>query len=232
MRNTRLEIRLLAGAGGAEISGVDVAQDLDDGTVAEIRDALNEHCVVFFRDQELDVARHKAFARRFGEIFIHPNYVGMSDDPEILMVRREPGDTTYVGEDWHADNTMWPEPPMGAILYGIDVPPYGGDTMFANQYLAYDALSDGMKSMLGGLSAVHSDIRVAGPQAGKNKGRSTRHRDGADSRTTWRISSSRHSPRNGRSLPSTMAQRFENNSFSALLPKSSVAVRSMCCAMG
>ena len=69
---------------------------------------------------------------------------------------------------------------MGAILYGIDVPTYGGDTMFANQYLAYDALSDGMKSLLGGLSAVHSDIRVAGPQAGKNKGRSTRHRDSAD----------------------------------------------------
>jgi alpha-ketoglutarate-dependent taurine dioxygenase len=81
MCNTRLDIRLLSGAGGAEISGVDVAQDLDDGTVAEIREALNEHCVVFFRDQALDVQRHKAFARRFGEIFIHPNYVGMSDIP-------------------------------------------------------------------------------------------------------------------------------------------------------
>jgi len=113
MRNTRLDIGLLSGAGGAEISGVDVAEDLDDGTVAEIREALNEHCVVFFRDQALDVAQHKAFARRFGEIFIHPNYVGMSDDPEILMVRREPGDTTYVGEDWHADTTMWP---LGADL--------------------------------------------------------------------------------------------------------------------
>ena len=59
-------------------------------------------------DQALDAPQHKAFARRFGEIFIHPNYLGMSDDPEILMVRREPGDTTYVGEDWHADTTMWP----------------------------------------------------------------------------------------------------------------------------
>jgi alpha-ketoglutarate-dependent taurine dioxygenase len=73
MRNTRLDIRLLSGAGGAEISGVDVAQELDDGTVAEIRDALNEHCVVFLRGQELDVRQHKAFARRCGEIFIHPN---------------------------------------------------------------------------------------------------------------------------------------------------------------
>ena len=123
MRNSRLDIQLLSGAGGAEISGVDVSQDLDDGTVGEIRDALNEHCVVFFRDQELDVARHKAFARRFGEIFIHPNYRGTGDDPEIVMVRREPGDTGYVGEDWHADTTMVAEPPMGAILNGIDVPP-------------------------------------------------------------------------------------------------------------
>ena len=89
----------------------------------------------------------------------------MGDDPEIVMVRREPGDTGYVGEDWHADTTMWPEPPMGAILYGIDVPPYGGDTMFANQYLAYETLSDGMKKMLAGLRAIHTDIMVAGPQA-------------------------------------------------------------------
>jgi taurine dioxygenase len=175
---------LLSGAGGAEISGIDVSHDLDDGTVGEIRDALNEHCVVFFRDQELDVGRHKAFARRFGEIFIHPNYKGTGDDHEIVMVRREPGDTGYVGEDWHADTTMCAEPPMGAILYGIDVPPYGGDTMFSNQYLAYEALSDGMKKMLAGLRAVHSDIMVAGPQAGKNKGRSTKHRDGTDWRET------------------------------------------------
>ena len=188
MRNTRVEIRPLSGAGGAEISGVDVARELDDDIVGKIRDALNEHCVVFFRDQELDAARQKAFARRFGEIFIHPNYKGMDDDPEIVMVRREPGDTSYVGEDWHADTTMWPEPPMGAILYGVDVPPYGGDTMFANQYLAYDTLSGGMKKLLSGLRAVHSDILVAGPQAGKNEGRSTKHRDGAD----WRETRSSH----------------------------------------
>ena len=184
MRNSQLEIRPLSGAGGAEIFGVDVAQDLDDGTIGEIRDALNQHCVVFFRDQELDTARHKAFARRFGELFIHPNYATVGDDPEIVMVRREPGDTGYVGEDWHADTTMVAEPPMGAILYGIDVPPYSGDTMFANQYQAYEALSDGMKKMLAGLRAVHSDIMVAGPQANKNKGRSTKHRDDAGWRET------------------------------------------------
>jgi taurine dioxygenase len=177
MRNSQLEVRPISGAGGAEIFGVDVAQPLDDGTVGEIRDALNEHCVVFFRDQEIDVAQHKAFAKRFGPIFLHPNFVTVMEDPEVVMVRREPGDTSYVGEDWHTDTTMCAEPPMGAILYGIDVPPYGGDTMFANQYLAYDALSPTMKRLLEGLRAVHSDIGIAGPQASRNKLRSTKNRD-------------------------------------------------------
>jgi taurine dioxygenase len=189
MRNSRLDVRPLSGAGGAEIFGVDVAQDLDDATVGVIRDALNQHCVVFFRDQTLDVARHKAFARRFGPIFIHPNYGSLSDDPEIVMIRREPGDAGHIGEEWHIDTTMCAEPPMGAILYGIDVPPYGGDTLFANQYLAYEALSPAMKKMLEGLRAVHSDITEAGPvAAAKNRNRSTRHRDD----DTWRETRNLH----------------------------------------
>ena len=155
MQNMRAEISLLSGAGGAEISGIDVSRDLDASAVAEIRDALNEHCVVFFRDQDLDVERHKAFAHRFGEIFVHPLLKETSADPEVVMVRREPGDTSYFGESWHADTTLSAEPPMGTILYAVDVPPHGGDTLFANQYLAYEALSDGMKRMLAGLRAVH-----------------------------------------------------------------------------
>jgi taurine dioxygenase len=188
MRNSRLEVRPVSGAGGAEIFGVDVAQDLDDGTVGEIRDALNEHCVVFFRDQQIDVAQHKRFARKFGEIFLHPNFKTVMEDPEVVMVRREPGDLSYVGEDWHTDTTMCAEPPMGAILYGIDVPPYGGDTMFANQYLAYEALSPTMKKLLDGLRAVHSDIGIAGPQASRNKLRSTKNRDDDG----WRETRSTH----------------------------------------
>lgn len=187
MRNSRI-VSPISGAGGAEIHGVDVSRDLDAETVGEIRDALNEHSVVFFRDQKMDVAEHKAFARRFGEIFIHPNFNGMTEDPEVVIVRREPGDTSYVGESWHTDTTMCAEPPMGAILYGIEVPPYGGDTLFANQMAAYEALSDGMKKMLAGLNAVHSDIYQAGPQAGKNEGRSTRQRDD----DAWRETRSLH----------------------------------------
>jgi taurine dioxygenase len=155
MRNARLEVRFLSGAGGAEISGIDVARELDSDAVREIRDALNEHCVVFFRDQDLDADGHKTFARRFGEIFVHPLPNDETADPEVVMVRREPGDASYFGESWHADTTLSDEPPMGTILYGIEIPPYGGDTLFANQYLAYDTLSDGMKRMLSGLRAVH-----------------------------------------------------------------------------
>jgi len=132
----------------------------------------------------LDAEQHKAFARRFGDIFVHPNYRGMQDDDEIVMIRREPGDQHIVGEDWHADTTMMEEPPLGAILYALDVPPYGGDTLFANQYLAYDTLSGGMKKMLSGLRAVHTDRLVAGPVANRNAYRATKVRQGEDWRET------------------------------------------------
>jgi taurine dioxygenase len=188
MRNSRIEIRPIAGSLGAEISGVGIGEDLDEATIAEIREALNRHFVVFFRDQQLDAERHKAFARRFGDIFIHPNYQGVGDDDEVVMVRREPGDPHIVGEEWHADTTMVAAPPMGAILYAIEVPPFGGDTCFANQYLAYETLSDGMKRMLAELRAVHSDRKVAGPQAGRNACRSTKVRED----DAWRETVSTH----------------------------------------
>ncbi len=184
MRNSRIEVQPIAGALGAEIGGVDVAADLDDATIGEIRQALLDHGVIFFRGQTLDVARHKAFTRRFGEIFIHPNYKGVGADPEIVDIRREPGDKKIVGEDWHADTTMAAEPPMGAILYAIEVPPYGGDTLFANQYLAYESLSDGLKRTLEGMKAIHTDRMVAGPQAGMNALRSTKVREDSDWRET------------------------------------------------
>jgi taurine dioxygenase len=201
MRNSRIEVRPIAGTIGAEIHNVDVSEDLDEGTIGDIRQALLDHCVIFFRDQKLDVARHKAFTRRFGEIFIHPNYKGTQADPEIIVITREPGDQRIVGEDWHADTTMMPEPPMGAILYAIEVPPYGGDTLFANQYQAYETLSDGMKKMLSGMRALHSDRKVAGPQANRNAYRSTKVREDAD----WRETMSAHPvvathPETGRKL--------------------------------
>jgi taurine dioxygenase len=166
MRNSRIDISAIAGALGAEVGGVDVARDLADAVIGEIRQALLDYGVIFFRDQNLDIDLHKAFTRRFGKIFIHPNYNGVSADPEIIDVRREPGDKKIVGEDWHTDTTMVAEPPMGAILYAIEVLPYGGNTLFANQYLAYESLSPVLKRSLEGLRAVHTDRMVAGPQPG------------------------------------------------------------------
>ena len=184
MRNSQIEVRPIAGTIGAEIHNVDVSQELDEATIGDIRKALLDHCVIFFRDQKLDAERHKAFTRRFGKIFIHPNYKGMQADAEIITITREPGDKKIVGEEWHADTTMMPEPPMGAILYGVEVPPYGGDTLFANQAQAYEALSEGMKKMLAGVKAIHSDRKVAGPAANKNAFRATKVREDADWRET------------------------------------------------
>ncbi len=196
-----IQISPISGALGAEIGGVDVSRDLDPAVIGAIRQALLDHGVIFFRNQTIDVAQHKAFTRRFGEIFIHPNYKGVSADPEIVDIKRAPGDKKIVGEDWHTDTTMAAEPPMGAILYAIEVPPYGGDTLFANQYLAYESLSDGLKRTLEGLRAVHTDRMVAGPQAGMNAHRSTKVREDAD----WRETISLHPvvrthPETGRKL--------------------------------
>jgi taurine dioxygenase len=201
MRNRQIEVRPIAGALGAEIHNVDVSQELDAATIGDIRQALLEYCVIFFRNQHLDAERHKAFTRRFGALFIHPNYRGMQSDPELVVITREPGDKHIVGEDWHADTTMVAEPPMGAILYAVEVPPYGGDTLFANQYQAYESLSEGMQQLLSRLKGVHSDRTVAGPRANRNAQRSTKVREDAE----WRETVSTHPvvvthPETGRKL--------------------------------
>ncbi len=184
MRNSSFDIQPIAGALGAELSGVDLSQDLSDQTIGEIRRALLDHCVIFFRDQDLSVERHKAFVRRFGEIFVHPNFKGTQADPEVVNVVRNPGDARIVGEKWHHDTTMCAEPPMGAVFFAMEVPPYGGDTLFANQYLAYETLSDGMKALLAGLRVKHTDRAIAGPQAAVSKSRTTAVREDADWRET------------------------------------------------
>ena len=180
MRGNHLSVHPIAGTVGAELHGVDISQDLDADTISEIRSALLDHGVIFFRGQTLDHAQHKRFARRFGDIFIQPNFRGVGADDEILEIRRQPTDTRIVGENWHADTTMMAEPPMGAILYGVEVPPYGGDTQFSSLHHAYEALSDGMKSLLLGLRAVHSDHMVAGPAHRLNEKRSTKIRQSDD----------------------------------------------------
>ncbi len=153
---TPLSISPMTGVLGAEITGVDLSSDLDDGTIAAIRQALCDHHVLVFRSQDLSPERQLAFGRRFGELDTHPFVHGNAEHPEILDVVTEPDDRINFGGGWHTDVTFLPEPDMGSILYAVDVPPSGGDTLFANQHAAYDALSDTMRSMLDGLVAVHT----------------------------------------------------------------------------
>ena len=151
-----LTIRRVAGALGAEISGVDLSQDLPDEVIAEIRDALVEHQVIFFRDQRLTPERQVAFGRRFGPLNIHPYVKGMESHPEVMEVLKEPADKTNFGGGWHSDMSFLERPAIGSILYAVELPEWGGDTLFSSQVAAYEALSAGMKATLEGLRAVHS----------------------------------------------------------------------------
>jgi taurine dioxygenase len=185
----KITVTPLSTAVGAEIGGVNIAEDLDDATIAEIRQALLDHLVIFFRDQDItNIERHKAFTKRFGELFVHPNFNMGQENAEMVYLTRKPGDQRASGETWHADTTMMANPPMAAILFALEAPEWGGDTLFANQYMAYDTLSDGMKKMLSGLKAVHNDSRVAGPGVGLNAQRATKVREDAD----WRMTESAH----------------------------------------
>lgn len=157
MTLTKLQATRIAGSLGAEIHGVSLADDLRDETIAEIRQALLENLVVFFRDQDLTPEQQIAFARRFGPLEVHDFVQGMEKYPEIIRVVKEADETTMnFGGAWHADVTHQECPALGSILYALDVPPYGGDTLFSNQYLAYETLSPGMQRMLEGLTAIHS----------------------------------------------------------------------------
>ena len=151
-----LRVEPVAGALGAEISGVDLSRDLSDATVAEIRRIWLEHLVVFFRDQDLPPARFLAFARRFGQPIEYPFVKGLDDFPEIIPVLKLEQEKINFGGIWHSDTTYLDVPPMASMLVAREVPPAGGDTEFANMYLAYETLSDGLKRVLDGLVAVNS----------------------------------------------------------------------------
>lgn len=154
-----LKIRRTAGALGAEIGGVDLSQPLSDDTIAAIRQALVEHQVIFFRDQDLTPAQQVAFGRRFGPLNIHPFVQGMAGHPEVMEIIKEPSDRINFGGGWHSDMSFLETPAIGSILYAVELPEWGGDTLFASQAAAYDALSDGLKATLETLNAVHSASR-------------------------------------------------------------------------
>ena len=174
MTDRSLQIHPIAGALGAEIGGVDLGEDLDEGTVAAIRRAWLDHLVIFFRGQELPPERLLDFARRFGEVVEYPFIKGIEGFPLITPVVKLEHERVNFGGLWHTDTAYLEHPPMGTMLVAREVPPHGGDTLFANMYLAYEGLSPGMRRMLDELVAVNSSAK-----ADVTKTREDRIRDGA-----------------------------------------------------
>ena len=144
---------------GVEIGGVDLSQSLGDDVIAEIRQAWLEYRVVFFRDQDITPEQHLAFARRFGDLVTYPMVKGLDDYPEIAPVIKLEHQTVNFGGIWHSDTTYLPQPPMGAILVARELPPKGGDTLFANMVMAYEALPEAMKERLSGLIAFNTSAK-------------------------------------------------------------------------
>ena len=155
-----ITVTKIAGAIGAEIGGVDLRRELPDETIAEIHLAWNAHVVIFFRDQELTNAQYLAFAERIGKPVEYPFIRGIEGFPVITPVVKLENDRINFGGIWHSDTTYLQEPPMGTFLIAREVPPQGGDTLFSNQYLAYESLSEGLKQTLSTLTGISSSAKA------------------------------------------------------------------------
>ena len=153
---TTITVTPIAGALGAEIGGIDLGQPLAAGDVGAIRQALLDHLVIFFRDQSLTSAQYLAFAEAIGMPVKYRLLRGIPGFPMINELVKLEHETNNFGGIWHSDSSYLDEPPMGSMLYALEVPPQGGDTQFANQYLAYETLSQPLRKFLDTLTAVNS----------------------------------------------------------------------------
>jgi taurine dioxygenase len=161
MQSRQLELQLVSPHCGALVQGVDLALRLDPSLVGALAEALGRHGVLFFRDQELTPERLKTLGRSFGELHLHPTWPRLVEGhPEIMEIYADENSTRIAGEQWHSDVSCDPRPPLGSILYMLETPPVGGDTLFANMYTAFEALSPAMQGFLVGLSAVHDGEQV------------------------------------------------------------------------
>lgn len=157
-----MDITPLTGSLGAEIHGADIRKDTD---FAAIQAAFSEHSVIVLRNQTITPADHLAFARRFGEINVNRFFKPVEGHPEIATVFKDKDQKEAVGEGWHTDHSYDTEPALGSILHALEMPPFGGDTLFVSMGAAYDALSPDMRNFLRGLTAVHSSRHVFGQSA-------------------------------------------------------------------
>ena len=170
--------RQMAGPIGVELMGLDL-NGFDDDDTAAFRSLLLKHHVVVVRGQALTPQQQLDFGRRFGELDTHPFVEGSTQHPEIIDIVTEPDDRANFGGGWHTDVTFLAEPDLGSILYGIEIPPFGGDTLFASQHAAYDALSETMQTMLHGLVATHSAGRQYGEGGQSTKSKAMRTKNSA-----------------------------------------------------
>jgi taurine dioxygenase len=150
-----LEVHRLTPVIGAEISGVDLAKPLSQETVTWLTQQLINHKVIFFRDQAIDTSQHLAFARRFGELEVHP-VTPKKGFPEVLVLHNDADRPAFGTAFWHSDVTWRPEPSLGSILISRKVPDIGGDTLFANMESAYDGLDDKTQKLIEGRNAIHA----------------------------------------------------------------------------
>ena len=160
MEYQHIEVTPLAGAVGALISGVRLSAALDAAVIAEIRTAWLAHGVVFFRDQPLPAGEFQAFAERFGEVIEYPFVKGIEGHPMIIPVLKLPHERNNFGGIWHTDTAYLPQPPMATMLIAREVPPYGGDTLFASGYAAFEALSPTLQSVLLALKGVNTSSKA------------------------------------------------------------------------
>jgi taurine dioxygenase len=152
--------RKIAGALGAEVEGVDLSKPLSRADYAELRRLWLEHLVIFFRNQNLTEAQYMAFAQQFGEPIEYPLVKGIAGFPKIIEVKKLEHERVAFGGIWHTDTAYLERPPMASMLLAREVPPHGGDTLFANMYLAFESLSEGMRKLLLTLTAINSSTKA------------------------------------------------------------------------
>ena len=156
MAYERISVSRMAGALGAHLGNVNLAQPHDPKQLDEVRDALHEYGVIVLRDQDITSEQYLAFARHFSDILPYPLVRGLPDHPDIVPVLKREEERVNFGGIWHSDTTYLERPPMGSMLLAKELPPCGGDTIWSNMMMAYETLSDGMKKTLDGLIAINS----------------------------------------------------------------------------
>ncbi|MBT5434170.1 MAG: TauD/TfdA family dioxygenase [Alphaproteobacteria bacterium] len=159
-----ITVEPISGALGAEVAGIDLAA-IDDATMAEVEQAMLDHLVLVFRDQNLEPADQLGFARRLGQVAPWPYAKPMEGYPELTELVSGPGDINNFGGSWHTDSSTFEAPPAYTVLYCVSCPPVGGDTSYANQYLAWDTLPEDVKTGIEGRRLEHSTARAFGDHA-------------------------------------------------------------------